>query len=190
MCRIVHHPQATESALQSRCIDTKNQAVPLHCTPRFKRVRVSARISNAKSAFTSLLEVLLPDLQRDAAMALRSSGGRIDPEIRLALTLRILCGWVLPGLDDAVRHKLIVEVITLGGSNSMQFNYSICLWQLLQRSPSQLSYALYYFKSLRPSPLIQARAAPFISRQISHSIHCFSRMSAFICNQLQNHGSS
>jgi hypothetical protein len=42
-------------------------------------VRVSARISNAKSPFESLLEVLLPDLQRDAAMALRSSGGRIDP---------------------------------------------------------------------------------------------------------------
>jgi hypothetical protein len=45
-----------------------------------------------KSAFTSLLEVLLPDLQRDAAMVLRSSGWRIDPEIRLALTLRILAG--------------------------------------------------------------------------------------------------
>jgi hypothetical protein len=45
-----------------------------------------------KSAFISLLEVLLPDLQRDAAMALRSSGGCIDSEIRLALTLRILAG--------------------------------------------------------------------------------------------------
>ena len=48
MCRIVHHPQAEECALQSRCIDTKNEAVPLHCSPRFKRVRVSARILNAK----------------------------------------------------------------------------------------------------------------------------------------------
>ena len=45
-----------------------------------------------KSAFTSLLEMLLPDLQRDTAMALRSSGGRIEPEIRLALTLWILAG--------------------------------------------------------------------------------------------------
>jgi hypothetical protein len=73
--------------------------------------------------------------------------------------------------------------------NAIQL-FTLLVAALAATSPSQLLYALYYFKSLRPSPLIQARAAPFISRQISHSIHCFSRMSAFICNQLQNHGSS
>jgi hypothetical protein len=38
---------------------------------------------------------------------------------------------------------------------------------LAATSPSQLVYALFYFKLLRPSPRIQPRAATFISRQIS-----------------------
>jgi hypothetical protein len=59
-----------------------------------------------RSTFTSLLNVLLPDLLRDVSMALRSSGGRIEPEIRLALTLRLLAG-VLPGHLDAFRHKSV-----------------------------------------------------------------------------------
>jgi hypothetical protein len=59
-----------------------------------------------RSTFTSLLNVLLPDLLRDDSMALRSSGGRIEPEIRLALTLRLLAG-VLPGHLDAFRHKSV-----------------------------------------------------------------------------------
>jgi hypothetical protein len=42
--------------------------------------------------FSSLLNVIRPDLERDTGMALRSSGGRIEPEIRLALTLRLLAG--------------------------------------------------------------------------------------------------
>jgi hypothetical protein len=45
-----------------------------------------------RHTFASLLNVVRPDLERDGAMALRSSGGRIEPEIRLALTLRLLAG--------------------------------------------------------------------------------------------------
>jgi hypothetical protein len=45
-----------------------------------------------RSIFTYLLNVLLPDLRRDVSMALRSSGGRVEPDIRLALTLRLLAG--------------------------------------------------------------------------------------------------
>jgi hypothetical protein len=45
------------------------------------------------------------------------------------------------------------------------FNLSVAA--LAATSPSQLLYALFYFKLLRPSPRIQPRAAPFISQQIS-----------------------
>jgi hypothetical protein len=45
-----------------------------------------------RHTFSSLLNVIRPDLERDTGMALRSSGGRIEPEIRLALTLRLLAG--------------------------------------------------------------------------------------------------
>jgi hypothetical protein len=40
-----------------------------------------------RKVFNSLLCEIGCDLERDAAMALRSSGGRIEPEIRLAVTL-------------------------------------------------------------------------------------------------------
>jgi hypothetical protein len=45
-----------------------------------------------RNTFSSLLNVIRPDLERDEVMALRSSGGRIEPENRLALTLRLLAG--------------------------------------------------------------------------------------------------
>jgi hypothetical protein len=42
--------------------------------------------------FSSLLSLIRPDLERDAGMTLLSADGRIEPEIRLALTLRQLAG--------------------------------------------------------------------------------------------------
>jgi DDE superfamily endonuclease len=45
-----------------------------------------------RCTFSSLLTILLPDLLLDVSMGMRSSGGRIEPEIRLALTLRMLAG--------------------------------------------------------------------------------------------------
>jgi DDE superfamily endonuclease len=45
-----------------------------------------------RNTFSSLLNVIRPDLERDGKMALRSSGGRIEPEKRHALTLRLLAG--------------------------------------------------------------------------------------------------
>jgi DDE superfamily endonuclease len=44
------------------------------------------------SSFWALLSVLERDLTRDEMMAARSSGGRVEPAIRLALTIRILSG--------------------------------------------------------------------------------------------------
>jgi hypothetical protein len=43
-----------------------------------------------RHTFSSLLNVLRPDLERDAEMALRSSGDRIVPEVQLALFLRLM----------------------------------------------------------------------------------------------------
>jgi hypothetical protein len=43
-----------------------------------------------RHTFSSLLNVIRPDLERDAEMALRSSGGRIVSEVRLALSLRLM----------------------------------------------------------------------------------------------------
>jgi DDE superfamily endonuclease len=48
----------------------------------------------------SLLNVIRPDLECDAEMALRSSGGRIVPEVRLALSLRLMAG--ASYLDDMI----------------------------------------------------------------------------------------
>jgi hypothetical protein len=45
-----------------------------------------------RNTFLSLLNVIRPDLERDGVMALRSSRGQIEPENRLALTLRLLAG--------------------------------------------------------------------------------------------------
>jgi DDE superfamily endonuclease len=42
--------------------------------------------------FSALLRVVERDLTRDMRMALRSSGGRVEPAIRLALTIRMLAG--------------------------------------------------------------------------------------------------
>jgi hypothetical protein len=45
-----------------------------------------------RHTFSSLLSLIYPDLERVPGMASRSSGGRVEPEIRLALTLRQLPG--------------------------------------------------------------------------------------------------
>jgi DDE superfamily endonuclease len=45
-----------------------------------------------REVFTKLLRLLRPRLERDADMATQSSGGRIEPEVRLAVLLRILGG--------------------------------------------------------------------------------------------------
>jgi hypothetical protein len=50
------------------------------------------------SSFWALLSVLERDLTRDEMMAARSSAGRVEPAIRLALTIRILSG---ASYDDA-----------------------------------------------------------------------------------------
>jgi DDE superfamily endonuclease len=42
--------------------------------------------------YANLLSLLKLDLTRDMRMASRSSGGRVDPEVRLALTIRMLSG--------------------------------------------------------------------------------------------------
>jgi hypothetical protein len=44
------------------------------------------------STFLALLRLLGDDLTRDMQMAARSSGGRVEPPIRLALTVRMLSG--------------------------------------------------------------------------------------------------
>jgi hypothetical protein len=44
------------------------------------------------STFLALLRLLGDDLMRDIEMAARSSGGRVEPPIRLALTVRMLSG--------------------------------------------------------------------------------------------------
>jgi hypothetical protein len=49
---------------------------------------------------------------------------------------------------------LDVEVITLGGSNSMQFNYSICLWQPLQRH-HRPNYYMPYIISNYSAPALE-----------------------------------
>jgi hypothetical protein len=45
--------------------------------------------------------------------------------------------WVSISISDRIQtlpiQILFVEVISMGGSNSMLLNYSICLWQQLQR---------------------------------------------------------
>jgi hypothetical protein len=93
LCRAVSHSSARERASSSSGVNTEGQAVPFHCSARSERGRISACVFRMKrSTFTYLLNVLLPDLLRDVSMALRSSGGRIEPEIRLALTLRLLAG--------------------------------------------------------------------------------------------------
>jgi hypothetical protein len=66
---------------------------------------------------------------------------------------------------DGMSH---VAVISLGGSNSMQLNYSIYLWQQLQRHHRPSYYMPYFISNysataLKYNPLV----APFISRQIS-----------------------
>jgi hypothetical protein len=47
-----------------------------------------------------------------------------------------------------------VEVITMGGSNSKQFNYSICLWQPLQRH-HRPNYCMPYFISNYSAPALE-----------------------------------
>jgi DDE superfamily endonuclease len=42
--------------------------------------------------YANLLSLLKLDLTRDMRMATRSSGGRVDPDVRLALTIRMLSG--------------------------------------------------------------------------------------------------
>jgi hypothetical protein len=46
----------------------------------------------SQSTFLALLRILQRDLTRDMRMELRSSGGRVDPAVRLALTIRMLAG--------------------------------------------------------------------------------------------------
>jgi hypothetical protein len=46
----------------------------------------------SQSTFMALLTILQRDLMRDMRMALRSSGGRVEPAVRLALTIRMLAG--------------------------------------------------------------------------------------------------
>jgi DDE superfamily endonuclease len=46
----------------------------------------------SQSTFTALLRILQRDLTRDMRMALRSSGGRVEPAVRLAFTIRMLAG--------------------------------------------------------------------------------------------------
>jgi hypothetical protein len=45
-----------------------------------------------RHAFSSLLNVIRPDLKRDTEIVLRSSGGRIEPEVRFSLSLHLLAG--------------------------------------------------------------------------------------------------
>jgi hypothetical protein len=47
-----------------------------------------------------------------------------------------------------------VEVISMGGSNSKQFNYSICLWQPLQRH-HRPNYCMPYFISKYSAPTLE-----------------------------------
>jgi hypothetical protein len=46
----------------------------------------------SQEAFANLLSVLKHDLTRDAHMASRPSGGRVEPAVRLALTIRMSSG--------------------------------------------------------------------------------------------------
>lgn len=45
-----------------------------------------------RDVFNKLLSLLLTDLNRDRKQGLRSSGGCVDPDVRLAITLRLLAG--------------------------------------------------------------------------------------------------
>jgi hypothetical protein len=51
-----------------------------------------------RHAFHSLLDAISADLYRDAAQAACSSGGVIEPAVRLGITLRILAGGSYVGL--------------------------------------------------------------------------------------------
>ena len=70
-----------------------------------------------RNTFLSLLNVIRPDLERDGVMAARSSGGRIEPEIRLALTLRLLAGssyldsTVLFGVSRPFFYAVFLETV-------------------------------------------------------------------------------
>ena len=46
----------------------------------------------SRTAFTKLLFLLNPFLSRDEVQAARSSGGVVEPDVRLGITLRILAG--------------------------------------------------------------------------------------------------
>jgi hypothetical protein len=93
LCAGLHHFRRRRNARRTRRASLRRVRPCLSNVVRdlsdgeFRRVFRMQRCT-----FTSLLYILLPDLQRDVSMALRSSGGRIEPEIRLALTLRLLAG--------------------------------------------------------------------------------------------------
>jgi hypothetical protein len=64
--------------------------------------------------------------------------------------------WVSISISDRIQtlpiQILFVEVISMGGSNSMQFNYSICLWQQLQRHHRPSYYVPYFISITPPQP--------------------------------------
>lgn len=90
-----------------------------------------------RETFDQLLFLLLPALDRDGGRELRSSGGLVDPDARLALTLRLLAGasyldimmlfgisrstvyTVMHATCDSVMSCLTLHGVPFDGSNAL-----------------------------------------------------------------------
>jgi hypothetical protein len=93
LCAALHYIRRRRNAPHTRRASLRRVRPCLSTVVRDLSEREIRRVFRMqRSTFTSLLSIILPDLLRDVGMALRSFGGRIVPEIRLALTLRLLAG--------------------------------------------------------------------------------------------------
>jgi hypothetical protein len=57
--------------------------------------------------YANLLSLVNLDLNRDMRIASRSSGGRVNPEVRLALTIRMFSRGIAFRLDDVVQSSFV-----------------------------------------------------------------------------------
>jgi hypothetical protein len=108
----------------------------------------------------NLLSLLKLDLTRDMGMASRSSGGRVKPEVRLELTIRMLSGAsyldmmmpfrVASSTIYDVFHRTIVSIIRRIASPGLLFLHNV------------LQYLALSFTNSRqpPKPLYGCVAAP------------------------------
>jgi hypothetical protein len=70
----------------------RNRQTFVHLQQALSHTEFTRVFRMSQSTFLALLRILQRDLTRDMRMALRSSGGRVEPAVRLALTIRMLAG--------------------------------------------------------------------------------------------------